>query len=188
MLTTVSGDELMNQLEKLSDRMFVDPRTTITRISVIQMLSEDLLQAGELGAEGQRRLQVLEGRVSLKRIYLSRPPTENMLYHSAIILVATLPYGSPAVRGMVWKVGASLFSRLKSLMGREARTPGRIGPGGTNDFELGRALSLFLNALGIYTFTYLFWHEYYQVPGGKMVEGKIAVYDYEKFLEEAQAF
>lgn len=194
MMDPLPTEQLLEQLGVLSERLFREPRTSITRISILQLLSEDLYRKGQLSEEAEKRLQLLEGRVSLKRIQLSHEPTENLIYHAAIILVASLPYGSPAVRHTLWNVSAGILHRLSHLMGGKS-APTKIegfkiiAPADlVRGYEITRTLSLFLNVFGVYSFSYLFLYEYFHYPSGELVEGKVAIYNYDKFLAEAQRF
>src|SRR5262249_27606088 len=112
-------------------------------------------------------------------------------------LVASLPYGSPVVRGALRSAANTILGQLRTLFGYRSLAPlhsqrvtfGRVLSGElAHDYDLSKAMRLFLNAVGAYSFVYLFWHEYNRAPGGELIEGKIAIYDYDRLLREANKF
>lgn len=183
------------RLDQMTNRLLEDPPTALTRISIVQILSEDMYTNKRLSDDGEKRLRLLEGRVSLERIHLSQTPIKTMFTHAGLILVASLPFGSPAVRRTIGDAGQKLLLRLERLIGR---TPTTVPPGPTwrilfgrevaQDYELKKALSVYLNVLGAYSFVYLFYYEYKNVPGGEVVKNPIRVYDYERLLEQAARY
>lgn len=192
MTDPMPDERFFPRLDQMTDRLLQDAPTALTRISIVQILSEDMYTKGQLSDDGEKRLRLLEGRVSLERIHLSQTPIKTMVTHAGVILVASLPFGSPTVRRTVGEAGRTLLIRLERFLGRTppstleaaswrlifSREVGR-------DYELKKALSVYLNALGAYSFLYLFYYEYKNVPGGDVVPNPIRAYDYEQLLEQA---
>lgn len=192
---TIGASDIFSRLDAMTNRLLADPQTALTRISIIQLLSEDAYRKGRLTNEAEKRLRLLEGRVSLTRLGVSQPPTRNLIAHGSLILVASLPFGSPAARQIFSQTGRNLLIRLGRIVGA-GKAPLEygtkwgvlLGREVFENYELKKALTIYLNAIGAYSFIYLFWYDYRHVPGGRIFTDRIHVYDYEDILEAAALY
>jgi hypothetical protein len=192
-----AGEKFMTRLDHLTDRLFDDPQTALRRISILQLLSEDLYQAGLLNDDAEKRLRLLEGRVSLQRLKKAESPFEMVVLHGAVILVASMPFGSPLFREALRNSFGSVGARLMTLFGRQADHTAPVetisirrlfSSDFTKDYELRTAMAVFLNVFGADSFAYLTWYEFKYTPSGELVERELRSFDFERLLREAAEY
>ena len=196
LLAPMSDPEFALSLDQLSKRLLSDKAHSLTRISVVQLLTEDLYRNDRLTEDAEKRLRLLESRVSLRRLQESQSPLEHMAAHIPVIIVASLPFGSPLFRQTLSNLGKSASLRVQRRIVGDFN--GRLDPEVNvrnlftseilRGYEIRPAFSTFLNVFGVDSFLYFSWHELTKVPRGDLIEDKMVIYDYDTLLAEAATY
>ncbi len=154
------------QSQLLVDRIFDKPYLLITRIAALQFLSEDLYSEGRMTEDATRRLLILEGAVSERRLSRVEAGYFSLIEQAIPFVLVSIPFGSPAVREEVMHGVRNLATRFKSMWSPGSETLETINwhrlgmRNAINGYQFAKALQFLVNTYGPYSTAYLIAYPY----------------------------
>lgn len=94
----LSAPEVVQLSTELVDRIFQNGGQSITYISAIQIMTEDLFENGQFRNVQTQRLSLLQSNIMQKQADVGSYPGEGLAYLAIISILGALPFGSPAFR------------------------------------------------------------------------------------------
>lgn len=189
-------EEVAQQADELVSRVFSELGSSLTYLSGLHLMIEDLYQSGQIGQEQQNRILLLQNRLAQKKIDTETYPSQGLANYAIIALVATLPLGSPQVRNALayyTKQMAKMVERRFPWTEATRFFPSAIPPTG-RDFRLGRLIAefeptysirKFFEYFGPFTLIYFYWYDWRESKKGHNIDEQTLerVNDQRRFVE-----
>lgn len=166
------------------DRVLSEGGKGVTKLSVLQLLTEELYDKELMGPEQMRRLIVLEGDLRQRQSDLATHPTEHMAYIAAGAFLAILPFGYPPFRHMFLHTVSRIPDWMKTEIIRDAIKD--IPPTWSNSrkFEISWVLGTFFKYFGPFSFLYFYWFDWKESTRGHSIPYSIETVKSEEQFRE----
>jgi hypothetical protein len=145
-----SREDLPRRAREIVDRVYSDTNQTVAKVTALQALDEDLYVIGKVNDDVLARLFLLEEELTKGRRREEKSILRGIGEQIPFVFLATLPWGSPLLRGEVKNVFQKIGRRGVALIKREAPPPyhsvqwRRLGSREFfEDYEFGKALESF---------------------------------------------
>jgi hypothetical protein len=188
LFSKVEKKQLPLRTKYFVDEIFSQRHKLLIRISALQLMTKDLYARGLMDLERQRRILILEGDVSARRISVGPAEGKELGYQAAMVLLACLPYGSPLVRAKV-----SIFlERVRGLLFRAPpRLAGMVIPEHSllswhvlSGYDFGNSLVAFMNVFGPYSTVHFLFNEWYGAVREDVIEDNALLLGLDDFIRE----
>lgn len=159
-----------NQSQVLSsdlvNRIFADGGRSITAISALSLMVQDLEARKGLTEDQMHRLLVLHLDINQRQVDSASYPGEGLAYALAIGVIAALPFGYPPVRHTLKYVIAYIGERL-GFKAATGATP--VLMEGWNTYSIVYPVKKFFQVFGPFSLLYFFWFDWKESARGHSV-------------------
>lgn len=188
MIDDLSRNAVIEHSREIALRVFKSSAQSITYVSALQLLAEDLYHQGKIGDEQKTRLLFLRGDLAEAQIASQKISGRHQIYYPLAALLAALPLGSPQIRHTLkhWVralLGGRFFPEAPAGIPAAEMTLGRLA----SDYRIRDALKSLFTYFGAFTMAYFYWYDWRERPKGELIERTIVNLQnperYEAFLK-----
>lgn len=166
------------------DRVLSDGGKSVTKISALQLLIEELYDNDLMGDEQRRKLDIFRGDMLQRQADLATHPTENIAYIASTAFLSLVPLGYPPVRHALLKLAARIpeWSKTQSLRKLTQNVPPLSV--GARTYDIKWVIGTFFKYFGPFSFLYFFWFDWKESTRGHSIPYNIETITSEETYQE----
>lgn len=150
---------------RLVNRIFSSVTLTLSRLSALQLMTEDLYEQGVVNDVIHRRISQLQSAIDLKRHSVQAASTSNLFTYVPLFLVIGAAGGSPEIQAQITAlakgVGYRLISWIRPSFYNDARREFQrlsaeklLSPQLWTGYSVWNGINVFTNSFGAYALVY----------------------------------
>lgn len=166
----------------IAQRIFADEKQTLTYLSAVHLMTQDLFDRRLIDDSRQKRLLMLQGEMNHKQTQAPPPqPTTGLSEYALYAVLAALPFGSPQVRylfGFLINRFGIRADRLLPWLGMSRLFKSSVKPKSSDfalfeivkKFEPTYPFKQFFTVMGPLTLMYFYYYDYKQQQKGTPID------------------